>query len=410
MPALPLEQPDGYFAAMNEMRRTLRICLVSPNGSGELSGLPIGQTGGSEHAQASMARWLAKRGHLVSMITWDEGQVEDAYDGVAVIKMCAPYAGLRGLRFLHPRWTSLYRAMRRADADIYHYQRGDLELGQIVWWCRRHGKRCVYSVASDAACDPGLVDLEPLRERLLYRYGLRRVDMVTVQTHQQRKMMRNGFGIASEVVGTPNDTPSQAGSETKVEGPFRVLWIGRFSKEKCLERLLDVAARLPQIHFDVVGGGNAESDYVAALVQRASQLANVTAHGKVRRDRLGSLYQDTGVLCSTSDHEGFPQIFIEAWRHGVPVVSTVDPDGVISRFGLGRVASGVDGLVSALERLAASPQERGSASVAARTYVLQHCSLEATMSRFERLFLELAPGRHLKTVAPESTHETGALP
>jgi len=372
--------------------RTIRICLVSPNALGNLSGLPTGHVGGSEHGQASMARWLARRGHQVSMVTWDAGKVQDAYDGVTVIKLCAPSAGIRGLRFLHPRWTSLARALRRADADVYHYHCGDLTLGQIVWWCRRHQKRCVYFVGNDVACEPDLPDLEPLRERLLYRYGLHRVDVVAVQTHQQQRMLLQGFGIASQVVGTPNDMPLPSGNCGGTEGSRRVLWIGRVAEQKRLDRLLDVAERLPHLHFDVVGGPNEEAAYASALMRRAERLSNVAVHGKVPHDRLGPLYQGAAILCCTSDHEGFPQVFIEAWRHGVPVVSTVDPDSIIARFGLGRVASGADGIAAALAALVASPEERRRAGAAARIYAVNHCSLDATMLRFEKLFLDLVSG------------------
>jgi len=378
---------------MIEARRRTRICLVAPNALGELSGVQTGHVGGSEHGQASMARWLARRGHDVSMVTWDAAAAQHTYDGVRVIKLCAPDAGIRGLRFLHPRWTSLSRALRRADADIYHYCGGDLTLGQITFWCRRHGKRSAYSVSSDVACDAALRHLEPLRERLLYRYGLRRVDLVTVQTHQQREMLRAGFGIAAHMVGTPNDTSSHAPNTAGTEGAPRVLWIGRFSQEKRPDRLLDVAERLPQVHFDMVGGTNQESAYASAVTRRAAKLANVTVHGKIPRTALAPLYQGAAILCCTSDYEGFPQVFIEAWRSGVPVVSTVDPDGVIARFGLGRVAADADGVAVALAALAASTEDRRRASDAVRNYAVEHCSLDATMLHFEKLFLDLASGR-----------------
>ena len=68
-----------------------------------------------------MARWLAARGYPVQMLTWDEGQPDEIeIDGVRVFKICRLDGGLVGLRFFHPRWTGLVRAMRRADADLYY--------------------------------------------------------------------------------------------------------------------------------------------------------------------------------------------------------------------------------------------------------------------------------------------------
>jgi len=55
------------------------------------------------------------------------------------------------------------------------------------------------------------------------------------------------------------------------------------------------------------------------------------------------MYQiaNSKALISTSPMEGFPNIFIEAWACGIPVLSlSFDPGGVIKREQLGEVADG----------------------------------------------------------------------
>ena len=73
----------------------MSICLVAHDAYGELCGGASGSKGGVEKQTALMARWLANRGHKVSMVTWDEGQADGTQvGGVTVRTVCSCQAGL----------------------------------------------------------------------------------------------------------------------------------------------------------------------------------------------------------------------------------------------------------------------------------------------------------------------------
>ncbi|MBN1346200.1 MAG: glycosyltransferase family 4 protein [Phycisphaerae bacterium] len=370
------------------------ICFVAHFAYGELAGVDLGHVGGIEHQQASMARWLARDGYRVSMITWDEGQPEAAcIDGVVVHKLCRRDAGIRGPRFVHPRWTSLNRAMRRAEADIYYYNCGDMGLGQIVMWCRRHGRRSVYSVANDPDCDPSLPVLKPLRERILYRHGLHRVDRIVTQTRSQHDMLREGFGLESAIIPMPSegiDESAYVAPAAPTPETARVLWVGRVSEQKRPELLLDLAERCPELSFDVVGASNTGTEYDQGIMCRADRLSNVTIHGRVPRSEMSAFYRRASVLCCTSAYEGFPNTFLEAWSHGIPSVTTFDPDHLVAERGLGWVARDVDELIGMLRESIGSADAWSAASSNARRYYLENHTMQACMPQFERMFQELA--------------------
>lgn len=375
------------------------VCFVAHHAYGALIGGNVGHIGGIEHQQALMAKWLARRGWTVSMLTWDHGQPNgQVVDGVRVHTICGPREGLPGVRFLHPRWTGLVSAMRRADADVYYQNCGEYVTGQVALWCRRNGRKFVYSVASDPDCDADLPEMHTIRERVLYRYGLRHADRVIAQTRRQQEMLRQGFCRESEVIPMPCPGPTNGEyvAPSLVDGARkRILWIGRVCEVKRPDRLIALAKACPELVFDLVGPYEGSED-AAAVVARARDVANIQVHGPAARDEVPGFYQRASCMVCTSAFEGFPNTFLEAWSHGLPIVSTFDPDDLIATRNLGRVAADVPGLAAGLRDLLTSPPQWREASRNARAYYVANHAVDVVMPKFERIFLELAEQRRTR--------------
>jgi len=119
-------------------------------------------------------------------------------------------------------------------------------------------------------------------------------------------------------------------------------------------------------------------------------MPNVRVLGTVPRQKMPELYRSMSLLCCTSLYEGFPNTFLEAWSHGLPVVSTVDPDNLIASRRLGMAASNAGEMVAAIRQLAESPASWRELSGNARRYYLANHAVDPVMQRFEQLFLEVA--------------------
>ena len=367
------------------------LCFVVHNAFGALTGGAKGHIGGVERQTSLMAKWSARAEYSVSMLTWDEGQEDGVtIDGVRVYTICPRDAGVPIVRFFHPRWSGLVRAMRRADADLYYQNCSEVATGQVARWCLKNGRKFVYSIANDPDCDPRLPKLRTIRERVLYRYGLRHADRVISQTRKQQDMLRDGFGVESVVVPMPCPGPAEAeyGPPQAPAGHgARVLWIGRICEAKRPDRLLELARALPDLTFDLVGP-DYDGAYGRDVCDRARRVPNIVVHGPVPRSEVPGLYRRSACLCCTSDYEGFPNTFLEAWSHGLPVASMFDPDNLIADRGLGSAAGDVDELAGAMEDLLASPEQWGLASANCRRYYLAHHTPEGAMRDFERIFAD----------------------
>lgn len=366
------------------------VCFVG------LGNLPVlapeysAQAAGGEALQHTLlARALARRGWRVSMIVLDSGQADGAtWDGVKTYKAYRPDDGLPVVRFLHPRWTKLQSALQRADADIYYTSCAGAELGQVALFARRHGRKVVFRVASDSDCDPRALLVRYWRDRQLYRWGLARADLVLAQTpSQQRALMRN-FGRRSEVVGLAVEPAGRR--RTFEERDIDALWVANVRALKRPFLFLEAAARLPQLSFHLIGARLAEAPALYEEVRaRCESLPNVTFHGLVPQHLVGAFFERARVHVSTSDTEGFPNTFVQAWSRATPVVTFLDPEGMIARNGMGAAVSDADGLEAAIARLGRDSAAWQAASSSSARYFDEHFDASRSVSAYTDAFIAL---------------------
>jgi glycosyltransferase involved in cell wall biosynthesis len=327
----------------------MKICFVG------LDNLPVlapeyreHYIGGESVQQTLLARALARRGHEVSMIVADYGQPDGAaWDGIRTWKAYPADAGIPVLRFVHPRWTGLWSALERADADVYYTSCAGMQVGQMALFCRRHGKRLVFRSASDSDCDPSRLLVRYARDKWLYAYGLRRADAVLVQSAWQAGAMALNYGKASRQAGMLVEKSPPA--------PVRdidVLWVGNIRRVKRPDRALELAATLRTDVVHMAGGPMTGEEALYREIRDAAAAAdNVRFHGRLSYWEANDLYGRASVLVNTSDIEGFPNSYLQAWVRGVPVVTFIDPDGVIRREGLGLAVSSPGDLAQAVRGL-----------------------------------------------------------
>lgn len=362
------------------------ICIVAHKAYGAFCGGFTGHIGGIEWQTSMLAKWLAKQGHAVSFLTWDEGgEAIEMKEGVRIIKIARPGAGLKGLRFIHPKWTGLNRAMRLANSDVYYQNGSEVVTGQVAMWCRRNRRKFVFSSASDGDFDARLQGLSSSWERGLYRYGLRHADLIIAQTETQRKLLKRNFGLESELIPMPcTHTVADEIDPPPVEPAKRMLWIGRIYQVKRPDRLVELARACPDITFDLVGPAYSD-DYTRAVMEQARQTKNILIHGEVRREGVKKFYQNTSALCCTSDYEGFPNTFLEAWSQGVPVLTTFDPDSVVRMHKLGVTVNNTNEMIEAANVFFDPPRYQEMCRNAHR-YVYENHRAEAVLPKFQAAF------------------------
>ena len=168
--------------------------------------------------------------------------------------------------------------------------------------------------------------------------------------------------------------------------------IGRLVKQKRLDRFVSILHRLRtdlrlNVKGLIVGKGQPTE-----LQDQARQLGllpeGVQFLGSVSDTR--SAYQQAAVCVLTSDHEGTPNVLLEAMACGLPVVST-NVGGVpdIVRHGETGFLSepeDLDGFVGSLSELVKNRELRNEMGKRARTFVESNHSLERLPTYLDNLY------------------------
>ena len=390
--SLPSPRPRKQAAgpterdAANGGARKPHVCFLAPTTWPVLSGsTEIKVVGGAEVQQSMIAPALARRGYRVSMICLDYGQPDRSeVDGVTVYNMHRPDEGIPGLRFLHPRLTSLWRALTRVDADVYYQRTAAAYTGFLAHFCRRHGRKSIYAGASDVDFLPGREDIRFTRDKKIFEWGVRHVDRIVTQNDVQQRQLLDHYGLEGAIIPSCYVPPSGARSERR----GYVLWTASVRPSKRAELALELARRLPSYRFVIIGGPDPDrksQQYYASLVDAAKALPNVEMKGFVPFREAEGWFNGARLVLNTSLYEGFPNTFLQAWSRGVPTVAFIDTG---SRTGEGQpVYDAVQDVSEAswkVERLMRDDILWREASQRVHAYYRENHSIDATIDRYER--------------------------
>ena len=153
-------------------------------------------------------------------------------------------------------------------------------------------------------------------------------------------------------------------------------FIGRLDAQKRFWIVFELAKRFPEIDFYICGDTN-RPDLFNTLIDRYRHLPNLKLLGVVTGDKKFDLIRKCWGLINTSIHEGLPVTFLEAFMYAKPVISCLDPDGLVSRFGYftgeflgeGMQREDLQRFEEQINCFLQSPQEREQKGKEARLYM-----------------------------------------
>jgi glycosyltransferase involved in cell wall biosynthesis len=377
------------------------VCFVAPNAFPLLSGDDkIQLIGGAELQVVIVARRLAARGRRVSMICLDFGQQDRIeVDGITVFRAYRPNEGIPVLRFVWPRLISIWQCLKRADADIYYQQTAGILTGVMAAFCKAHARKSVFASASNPDLLPTTPRIRYARDRWIYSYGLRHVDEIFVQNEEQALLCRTNLG--REPILVPNCYPMPLINRSVNEKRKCILWVSTIRKLKRPELFLNLAEALPNHEFRMIGGPDDDEPTLFKSIQaRANNMANVLFLGFLPFWRTEEQFDQAMLFVNTSDSEGFPNSFLQAWARGIPTVSFVDPGASLEGKPIGLRAKSWEGMLATVGALASDDQARLLIGQRCVSYVETCHSPEKVLALYEQVFEQLMKPHSCATGPP----------
>ena len=295
---------------------------------------PVG--GGGGNATQQIGRALVKRGAQVTVLTAGQGSLPRRENdrGVKITRIWAARRRqdrcsiLEMLVFMvHALLVApgIARQMR-CDAALVFF---GLPCGPIGWWLKKR-MGVPYVVSLQGGDVPGFMS-----DELAIHHKISG-PVISAVWRQAAAVIANAEGLAGlarthapdidiDVIPAGADLDAvQPASAPTLEGPVRLLFVGRLVGQKGLDVLFGALA-LMKDHQDwtlTIAGEGPLKDELALAAQQLGIGGRVTFRGWLERGQLPAVYKDADAFVLPSRDEGMPNAMLEAMAAGLPVIGS----------------------------------------------------------------------------------------
>jgi glycosyltransferase involved in cell wall biosynthesis len=295
-------------------------------------------------------------GIAVQLYFWSQSFVEHQWEVFAISHLVRKKT--EGISFIRIRktkldifleWINILYVFLKVHPRLIVFRGADRRTYPIARLSSWFNIKFLFFAASDVNFVPGKELVHGIRlNRRFYQHSIKYIPYIIVQNTYQKETLLLNYGRDSLVL--PNIWRNTISRES-IEKRIDVLWISNFRRLKRAEWMVEIARNNPRIIIALVGRPSSDEEYFNGIKAQCEELPNVFFFGPLSFKETNSLVSESKLVACTSEFEGFPNTFLQAWAYSIPVVSTVNPSSVITNHNLGIVVNDCEEFNRAIIRL-----------------------------------------------------------
>lgn len=291
--------------------------------------------GGMDNVAKELSERLAKKGHQVEVFTSDIGCPKDK-QLKSTKNLKINY--LPAWEFAHtPIIPSLFWRLMKIPKDsiVCVHSSGEAFVPEIVYLISKIKKiSYIIHIHLDVGPTGKFGFLLPFYKKIFLNKILKSSKKIIVPTKDYINIIKNKYSLQEEKItcmsnGIDLKIFKKLKSNWRLHKPIKLLFVGRFSKQKDVPLLIRSFKKLTEknsgnVKLHIVGDGE-EKNKIITLIKKEKLENGIVLHGLKQGKKLHEIYQNSDIFISATNQESFGLTYLEAMASGLPIVTTNIP-------------------------------------------------------------------------------------
>lgn len=232
----------------------------------------------------------------------------------------------------------------------------------------------------------GSADTKPYGKA--FRILIKHIDHFLIQNKEDEQILIKNYSFKGPITHIPNLHPIKNIQVERFTERKHFLWIGRSELIKNPGAYLEIAKSLPNESFQMILTETDKAVYEDTIT-KAMRIPNISIINKMPHLEVLEYFSYARYFITTSFGEGFPNVLIESFSKGTPVLSLyIDFDHMITKEKVGFVG---DGSIQSIVAFIKSIDESNWETLSNNAYNLAKNNFEIhnRIQSYEKIFLQI---------------------